>query len=203
MNDFERALGAYFSAGQLAIIQKTKIGIAGAGGVGSNIAVCLARSGFKDFSIIDFDVVEMKNLNRQHYFLADISQPKVEAIAKKLKEINPDLSLKMEKTHLNDGNIMDYFQDRDVIFEAFDNVKSKKLLLEAFGNSGKLLVFGNGLAGISNQREIKIKEIKKNVFIVGDGVTCAGNENPPLAPRVIACAALMASVALERILKAA
>jgi len=200
MNEFEKALLSYYSPKQLSVIQKTKIGIAGAGGLGSNIAVCLARSGFMDFEIIDPDLVDMKNLNRQYYFLSDIGQPKVEAILKRLKKINPDITVKTETIYLSRKNIMNYFSNRDVIFEAFDNVESKTLLLESFGNSNKLLIFGNGMAGISNQSEIKIKKIRENIFIVGDGATCVGPKTPPLAPRVTACAAMMASCALEQIL---
>lgn len=200
MNKFEQALNNYYSAEQLSNIQKIKIGIAGAGGLGSNIAACLARSGFKDFEIIDFDRIEMKNLNRQCYFLSEVGKIKVNTIAKRLKHINPDIITSIHKIHLSHENILGYFQDRDIIFEAFDNVASKKLLMESFGNSNKLLIFGSGMAGISNKKDIKIKQLKNNIFIVGDRETFVGKDNPPMAPRVTACAALMASVALESVL---
>ncbi len=197
MNEFEKALLHYYSPEQLSVIQKVKVGIAGAGGLGSNIAMCLTRSGFRNLEVIDSDVVEMKNLNRQFYFLADVGLPKVEALAERLKKINPGLAVKTEKVRFTRENISGYFQDRDIIFEAFDNVVSKTMLLEFFGDSEKLLILGNGMAGFGNQNEIKIKKIKKNIYMVGDGVTSVGNNNPPLAPRVTACASLMASVGLE------
>ncbi|MFH1386325.1 MAG: sulfur carrier protein ThiS adenylyltransferase ThiF [bacterium] len=201
MNDFERSLRNYYSAKQLSLIQKTKIGIAGAGGLGSNIAVCLVRSGFRDFEMIDFDVVVMKNLNRQYYFLEDVGKPKVKALAERLKTINPDIMVKAERVRLSEENIGSYFRDRDIIFEAFDEAASKAWLLEQFGNDGTLLVFGSGMAGFGNQLEIKTRKIKNNIYIVGDGVTGVGSDNPPLAPRVTACASLMASIAVESILK--
>jgi len=200
MNDFEKALSLYYSPGQLLTIQKTRVGIAGAGGLGSNIAVCLARSGFKDFEIIDFDLVAVKNLNRQYYFLEDVGKPKVEVITERLKNINPDLFVKTSKIKIDGSNIAGLFGDRDIIFEAFDGAGSKALLLEHFGNSNKLLIFGSGMAGISNQREIKIKNIKENIIVVGDGLTDI-KDAPPLAPRVTACASLMAACALEATLK--
>jgi len=199
MNEFEQALTNYFSPEQLAKIQKTKVGIAGCGGLGSNIAVCLVRSGFKDFELMDFDVVETKNLNRQYYFLDEVGLPKVDALTARLLKINPDLKIKKVNAKLSIENIISYFKDRDIVFEAFDNIPSKKLIMETWGNTEKLLIFGCGMAGIANQPEIKIKKIKNNIYMVGDGTTCVGPENPPLAPRVSVCAGLMASIALERV----
>jgi sulfur carrier protein ThiS adenylyltransferase len=197
MNPFEKSISSYFSPEQFTLIQKIKIGIAGAGGLGSNLAVCLTRCGFKNFEIIDSDVIETKNLNRQYYFLDEVGQAKVTALAERLKKINPDINIITKRLRLSSANIGQYFQDREVLFEAFDNVESKSLLLEHFGSTDKLLIFGNGMAGISNQQEIKIKKIKENIYFVGDGQTQVSSQNPPLAPRVTACAALMASCALE------
>lgn len=199
MNKFEDAISGYYTADQLSKVQSAKIGIAGAGGLGSNIAVCLARCGFKDFEIVDFDRIEAKNLNRQYYFLDEIGFAKVKAISDRLKRINPGIRAKNHKVRLTRKNITSYFQDRDIIFEAFDDAGSKMILLEAFGNSDKALIFGNGMAGIKN-KALKIRKIKKNIYIVGDHETPVGKNNPPLAPRVTACAAMMASVALENIL---
>lgn len=197
MNAFEHSLLDYFSRDKLTIIQKVKIGIAGAGGLGSNLAVSLARTGFRNFEIIDFDVVETKNLNRQYYFLDEVGKRKVVALHARLKKINPDIAMKSFCVRLTDKNITNYFQDRDVIFEAFDNVPSKKNFLETFGNSGKLLVLSNGMAGVSNRAEIKVRQLNEKVYLVGDGVTCVGKKNPPLAPRVGICSSLMAQIALE------
>jgi sulfur carrier protein ThiS adenylyltransferase len=200
MIDFEQALSGYFSPEQLARVRRTRVGLAGAGGLGSNIAVCLVRSGFRDFEIVDFDLIEMKNLNRQYYFLDEVGQPKAATLAARLNKINPRASVRARQVRLHAGNINDYFQDRDIIFEAFDGAGSKALLLESFAESGKLLVFGNGLAGLSNENEIKIKKVRQNIFMVGDGVSGVGSDKPPLAPRVVACASLMAACALEALL---
>jgi sulfur carrier protein ThiS adenylyltransferase len=199
MNIFEEGLLRYLSAEQLATLEATQIGLAGAGGLGSNIAHALVRTGFKSFEIVDYDVIDASNLNRQNYFLDEIGQAKVDVTAKRLKQINPKIEVKTGKTKLTAQNINNYFGSADIIFEAFDNVESKTLMLETFGNSKKLLIMGSGMAGIAN-KELKIKKIRDNVFLVGDGSTQVGKTNPPLAPRVIACASLMASVAVEQIL---
>ncbi len=199
MNEFEISLLKYLSFDEINKIQKTKIGIAGCGGLGSNIAMVLVRTGFVDFEIVDVDIVNTDNLNRQNYFLHNIGNDKIDALELNLKTINPDVRIKKSKTYLTERNVIEYFSDRDVLFEAFDNVESKKMFFEQFANSGKLIVLGSGLAGYRNTK-MEIKQIKEKVYIVGDGVTEAGSQNPPLAPRVTACASLMASVAVERIL---
>lgn len=201
MNKFEKGLLKYFTKAQLHKIQTAKIGIAGCGGLGTNIANALARSGFIDFEIIDNDIVEGSNLNRQNYFIDEIGLNKTDVTGKRIRQINPDANIITHKIRLSKGNFNKYFRDRGIVFEAFDNKPSKKLFLEMLGNSDRLLIMGSGMAGIKGDGSIKIKKVKRNLFIVGDGITDADKKNPPLAPRVIACAALMASVALENILR--
>ncbi|MFC1770578.1 sulfur carrier protein ThiS adenylyltransferase ThiF [Candidatus Margulisiibacteriota bacterium] len=199
-NDFSHMLRKnYFSDKAWAKIQKTRIGIAGAGGLGSNVAVALVRSGFKYFEIIDFDKVELSNLNRQQYFLPQVGKFKIEALKENLLSINPDLDITGHTIKLTSQNALNYFADSDIIFEAFDKVEFKKLILEAYGNTKKIIISGNGMAGASNKNELKIRKISSLHFLVGDGVSSV-SEEPVFAPRVAACAALMASVALEIII---
>ncbi|MFA5878593.1 MAG: sulfur carrier protein ThiS adenylyltransferase ThiF [Candidatus Margulisiibacteriota bacterium] len=200
LNEFETALLTYLTKEELTKIQNTKIGIAGCGGLGSNIAVSLVRTGFINLEIIDFDHVELSNLNRQYFFLDEVGQPKIEALKNRLKKINPDVNIKSTQIKLTRENITNYFKAADFIFEAFDQTKAKLLLFEAFGNSNKILIFGSGLAGYSTKDALKIKKIKKNIYLVGDQKTEANKSTPPLAPRVIICANLMAATALELVL---
>lgn len=196
---FEDGLLRYLKPDQLQKIQSIKIGIAGCGGLGSNIAHALARTGFIHFEIVDKDIIEASNLNRQNYYSDEIGLPKVTTTAKRLSQINSNVQVKTHQLYLTRENMHSYFQDCTILFEAFDNVESKALFLETFAGSGKLLILGSGLAGIKNTG-LPIQQIKENIYIVGDRTTAVGKDNPPLAPRVMACAALMASVALEKIL---
>ncbi|MDC0977625.1 sulfur carrier protein ThiS adenylyltransferase ThiF [bacterium] len=198
MNEFEQSLGNYFETQTLTYIQKIKIGIAGAGGLGSNIANCLVRSGFKNFEILDLDIIETKNLNRQNYFLSEIGHSKVETLKKRLLQINPDCQIITHQIKLTTQNTKEYFQNTAILFEAFDEVASKKLILEEYGNADKLIISGCGMAGYNNQPEIKIRKVSKKIYIVGDEQTEVSKSTPPLAPRVITCASLMASIALEK-----
>jgi sulfur carrier protein ThiS adenylyltransferase len=173
------------------------VGIVGAGGLGSNIANLLVRSGFQTFEIIDFDFIEPSNLNRQQYFIQDIGKSKVDTLSQHLKNINPNLTIITHKKMLNENNINNHFQDCHIIFEAVDKPETKKLILESFSNSNKLLILGNGMCGTDYHNELKIKKLKNNIYIVGDGKS-GHDTHPPYAPRVTACAALMASIALHK-----
>jgi sulfur carrier protein ThiS adenylyltransferase len=197
MNMFEQGLLRYLKPEQLQKIQSYSIGIAGAGGLGSNIANCLVRSGFKNFTIVDKDIIEASNLNRQYYFLDEIGKPKAETLQKRLRQINPDIVCTAQQALLTEENSADYFRDCDVVFEAFDGAITKKMFIETLAGSSAIVISGNGMAGLSNKTPLLIKKIHAKLFIVGDQATQVGPDNPPFAPRVVACAALMASVALE------
>ncbi len=198
-NPFEAAVKAYYKPHQWQHIRSTRIGIAGAGGLGSNIAVALVRSGFKHLEIIDFDVLEAKNLNRQYYFLDEVGLPKVDSLAKRLRAINPAVEITTHQVRITEENIGCYFQEADYVFEAFDRPEAKRLFLEHFLGGKKFIVMGSGMAGIPNSPPIVIRKLKEHAYIVGDGVTNVGPENPPCAPRVSVCAGLMASVVLEHV----
>lgn len=203
MNAFEAAVSLYYTPQQWQRILQTRIGIAGAGGLGSNIAVALVRSGFQHLEIADFDVIEAKNLNRQFYFLDEIGRFKVEVLAERLRAINPAVEIVTHQTRLTPSNIACHFKTADCLCEALDQPEAKRMFLEAFMASKKFLVMGSGMAGISNQTAISIRKVKENLHIVGDGITSVGPANPPCAPRVSVCAGLMASVILEHVCRAA
>ena len=196
MNIFENALLRYLKPEQLAAIQKTKIGIGGAGGLGSNAAVILARTGFCNFEILDKDVVEASNLNRQNYTLADIGKPKVECLKQFLLSINPDIQLTLHQQEWTKDKASGLFQDCTVMVEAFDKAAFKFDFVEYYRVRVPYVVSGNGMAGLDITTELSIRKAG-NVFIVGDGTTDITDGHPPLAPRVMECAAKMANTVLQ------
>lgn len=200
MNDFEYGLEKYIGSKRLEKLQKIKVGIAGAGGLGSNCAFNLVRSGFKKFKIVDFDIVEPANLNRQFYFIDQIGMPKVEALKKNLERINPDLKLDILQLKIDDRNIIGLFDDCDVIVEAFDNVAGKALITEKFYSSGKLLVCASGLAGWGNTDEIKVIKVHSKFYMIGDMITEVSPKIPPISPRVNVTAAKQADIVLDFII---
>lgn len=200
MNDFEYGLEKYLGRERLEKLQKIKVGIAGAGGLGSNCAFNLVRSGFRKLKIVDFDIVEPANLNRQFYFIDQIGMPKVEALKKNLERINPDLELEIFQLKINAENIIELFGDCEVIIEAFDNVASKTLLAEKFHSSGKLVVCASGLGGWGNTDEIKIRKVHPKFYMVGDLVTEVNSDLPPISPRVNITAAKQADIVVDYII---
>lgn len=200
MNDFEKALSKYIGDGNLRKLQTIRVGIAGAGGLGSNCAFNLVRSGFKKLKIIDFDVVEHSNLDRQFYFLDQVGKPKVEALRENLYRINPDLDLEIIIETVTEGNIKSLFEQCDVVVEAFDKVLYKRLMVEAFFSSGKLLVSASGLGGWGNSDAIVVKEIHPKFYIVGDLISEVNDNVPPISPRVNIAAAKQADVILNWVL---
>ena len=200
MNDFEYGLEKYIGRERLEKLQKIKVGIAGAGGLGSNCAFNLARSGFKKLKIVDFDIVEPANLNRQFYFIDQIGMPKVEALKKNLERINPDLELEIFQLKINAENIVELFSDCEVIVEAFDNVAGKTLLAEKFYSSGKLVVCASGLGGWGNTDDIKVRKVHPKFYMVGDMMTEVNKDIPPISPRVNITAAKQADIVLDYII---
>ncbi|MBN1759826.1 MAG: sulfur carrier protein ThiS adenylyltransferase ThiF [Chitinispirillaceae bacterium] len=197
---FSKVTAAYFTPAQAEALEKVTIGIAGAGGIGSNCALMLVRSGFSRFTLVDFDTVFPSNLNRQAYNRNHIGKKKVECLHQLCIAINSYAEITAYAARIDSGNIMQLFDNCDVIIEAFDDAGSKALLFTSYLNSGKLLVGVSGIAGIGNTDRIGIREIRENCFIVGDEVTGVSETVKPYAPRVMVAAAKMADIVLEKVL---
>ena len=143
-----------------------KIAIAGVGGIGSNIAVNLIRSGINKLTIVDYDKIEYSNLNRQFYFFNQIGRVKVDALAENLKRINPKIEIIKHNIKLVESNLDDFLGDTDILVEGFDIAEYKKMLFEKYASVKKLMVSANGIAGYDTN-QIGIKKIG-NCYIVGD-----------------------------------
>lgn len=201
MNEFNKALQEIWGGERLRAIQNVKVGIAGAGGLGSNCAVNLVRSGFKKLVVVDFDVVEFSNLNRQFYFLNQVGMVKVEALKHNLMQINPDLELELWQDRIEAINVSKFFNDCQVIVEAFDQADAKRLLIEYWVNSGKFVVAASGVAGYGASDQIKTHCFRNDLMIVGDFQSAVGKDMPAVSPRVNLVAAKQADIILERVLR--
>jgi sulfur carrier protein ThiS adenylyltransferase len=181
-------------------VQRTRVGIAGAGGLGSNCAACLVRAGFSKLTIADFDIIDATNLDRQFYFLDQVGTRKVDALKINLSRINPGLELKIFTCKLEKSNIKEIFADCDIIAECFDKAESKSMLIEELGPAGKFVVSVSGLGGIGSSDDIKVHKLKDNLVIIGD-LTSDICRKPALSPRVNIAAAKQADVILEQAIK--
>lgn len=182
-------------------VKHAVIGIGGLGGLGSNIALSLARLGVGKLLLIDFDHVEISNINRQAYFLRHIGVHKTKAIVELIKEVNPFVEIETVDTYINRENALSYFKDVDIVVEAFDNPASKAALTEVIlTKTDKPLVAASGMAGALSSNSILTEKIRKNFYLCGDRVTDSRAGHGLMAPRVTIAAGHQANMVLRLIL---
>ena len=196
MNSFEKSLAQVLGEHNLKKLQQARIGIAGAGGLGSNCAQFLVRSGFKKIRLVDFDRVEAGNLNRQFYFAHQVGLLKVEALRTNLLAINPDLELEAITLKITEANAASLFRDYDAVIEALDQPAYKRLVVELNLAPNKLVVAASGLGGWGRAEAIVTRRVRENFYLVGDQVSEVTPGCPPLAPGVNVAAAKQADIVL-------
>jgi sulfur carrier protein ThiS adenylyltransferase len=186
-------------------LSKFRVGIAGAGGLGSNCAVALARSGVGTLIIADYDVIEEANLNRQYYFTDQIGQMKTEALKENISRINPKISVRSHQVQLDRTNIPEIFSGCDVVVEAFDRSDMKEMLIETVQTQmpGIPVIVGSGMAGWGQSDMIRYRKIDETLYVCGDESTEVSETKPPMAPRVGMVANMQANVVIELLMKSA
>jgi len=178
------------------------VGIAGVGGLGSNCAVSLARTGIGKLIIADFDVVSESNLNRQYYFRNQIGQKKVFALQENIEKITTETIIEPHFIKLSPDSIISLFKNCEIIIEAFDLADQKQMLIETVLSEmpEKYVISGNGMAGFGRNNAIKTQQFD-HLFICGDFESEISDSLPPLSPRVCVVANLQANQALEILLE--
>jgi sulfur carrier protein ThiS adenylyltransferase len=200
--ELEALMMARHTPGVHAKVKKARIGIAGAGGLGSAIAIALARTGIGFIRIADYDVVEPSNLNRQQYFIDQIGLPKVHALRDNLKRINPLVTVDVYDGKITAKNVPELFADIDILVEAFDRADQKAMLANTFLRtfSEKYLVAASGMAGYEPGNTIRTQKITSRFYLCGDNLTSAGPGCGLMAPRVGIAAHHQANAVLRLIL---
>jgi sulfur carrier protein ThiS adenylyltransferase len=186
--------------GSTEILRTRTVGIAGCGGLGSNAAVSLARAGIGGLILADCDSVEESNLNRQYFFLDDIGKPKVDALAARLRQINPAIRLVLHGDQLDPAQVPGVFATADLLLEAFDQAESKLWLIEAWCRAypERPVVVASGVSGLGHTERMRVRR-------VGQIVVC-GDETSDLseglcAPRVALAANMQANVTVELLMR--
>jgi sulfur carrier protein ThiS adenylyltransferase len=189
----------FFMASFAEKLRRSVVGIAGLGGLGSNVAVALARSGVGKLIIADFDNVEQSNLNRQHYFADQLGISKVDCMVENLRRINTSVEVVGHKVTLNAGNIPQIFSDADCIAECFDAATAKQMFVETVlvKMGGVKIVSVSGLGGYGKSNEIKTKRVSPRLVMVGDGLTAIDNCKILTAARVGLAAMHQANAIIE------
>lgn len=189
----------YLTPSERAVLEAARVGIAGAGGLGSNCAMHLVRAGVRHLTVVDFDVVNESNLNRQFFFRDQLGLKKVEALKANLLRIDSGADIRSVDLRLNAASVRETFADCDIVVEAFDVVEAKAMLVAALAPSGKRIVTASGLAGWGRSNAMQVRRMG-NIVAVGDGETAVGEGAAPASPRVGIAAAMQANSVVAMLL---
>lgn len=183
-------------------LKNARVAVAGLGGLGSNIALMLARAGVGTLHLIDFDEVDLSNLNRQQYFISHLGMYKTDAIKDEISRINPYINVITDCVKVTDDNIDSLFKDDSVICEAFDNPDCKAMLVNHIFETRKdaYIVAASGMAGTEKSNTIITRKITDRFYLCGDETSGAVKGNGLMSPRVTICAAHQANAILRIIL---
>lgn len=194
------ATNPYLTPAQKSILERAKVGVAGLGGLGSNVLCHLVRAGVSRFVAADFDVVSASNLNRQFFFADQIGMKKTDALAENLRRIDPDLELDFRDLKLTAENLPGLFADCDIVVEAFDKAEAKTMLIGALAKTRIPVVAASGLAGFGNSNAIRLHKAGTNLYLVGDLASGISPELAPASPRVGIAAAMEANTVIALLL---
>ena len=182
-------------------ISAARVAVCGLGGLGSNIAIALARAGVGHLHLIDFDRVDLTNLNRQQYAVGQLGQYKTDALRETLSLVSPYCDVTCDTIKVTEENLPDLLRNEDYICEAFDRAEAKAMLvsgvLEHFPE--KYLVAGSGLAGLGSANTIQTRRVSQRFYLCGDGTSDSSVGLGLVASRVLVCAAHEANMILRLI----
>lgn len=175
------------------------VAVCGLGGLGSNIAVSLARAGVGKLILIDFDRVDVTNLHRQQYKASQVGRYKTEALSENLREIAPYIEIKTHTVRMTEENTAALLEDADIVCEAFDNPECKAMLTEVVLSSMKdrYLVAASGMAGLGSANSIRTRRVAERFYLCGDGVSDVAEHISLVSSRVMLCAAHQAHAVLR------
>ncbi|WPC40571.1 sulfur carrier protein ThiS adenylyltransferase ThiF [Clostridium sp. JS66] len=183
-------------------VKRARVAIAGLGGLGSNVAVALARTGIGHLHLVDFDIVEPSNLNRQAYKIRHLGMKKTEALKSEIKDTNPYIKVSIDNVKVTEGNAISLFENDPIVCEAFDRAEYKAMLINTLleKQSETKLVSASGLAGYESSNSITTRKVFNNLYLCGDRKSNAEPGRGLMAPRVSICAGHQANMILRLIL---
>ena len=175
------------------------VAVCGLGGLGSNIAISLARSGVGKLILIDFDCVDVTNLHRQQYRAAQVGLPKTDALRQIIGEIAPYVEVETHAQRVTAQNCEELIGDASIVCEAFDGAQEKAMLANTVLETmpEKYLVAASGMAGLDSANAVQTRRVAKRFYICGDGVSDVADGIGLVAPRVMLCAAHQAHMVLR------
>ena len=200
-SELDALLSARDTPGIRSKMKGARVGIAGLGGLGSNVAVMLARAGVGHLLLVDCDTVDATNLNRQDYVMSDIGCPKTEALSRRISQINPNVEVETADVRVTEDNAVSLFSKCGIVIEAFDGAESKAMLINTLlAGTDCIVISGNGVAGIGPANDIRTTEPMSRLVMCGDGTTEAGPGCGLTAAHVMVAASHQANAAVRLII---
>lgn len=180
-------------------LSAASVAVCGLGGLGSNVAISLARAGVGWLHLIDFDRVDISNLNRQQYAVTQLGMYKTEAMKAIIGSISPYCKITADTVRLTEENITELLGEYPIICEAFDNPESKAMLVNNISEQfpEKYIVSASGMSGLRTANTIRTRRITRRLYICGDGESDVEADGTLFAPRVMVCAAHQANMILR------
>ena len=182
---------------------RATVAICGLGGLGSNIAIALARAGVGQLILIDFDRVEITNLHRQQYKAAQVGREKTDALAENIREIAPYILLQTHTAEITPENGARLLAGADVVCEAFDRAEAKAMLANTVLTAlpEAFLVASSGMAGLGSANLIKTRQVGRRFYLCGDEISDVAGGIGLVSSRVMLCAAHQAHMVLRILAK--
>lgn len=182
-------------------VSGARVAIAGLGGLGSNLAVMLTRCGVGHLFLVDFDRVDITNLNRQAYRIPHLGQYKTDALPSILREINPYLEVETRCVRVSEANAAELFGSYSLVCEAFDRPENKAILVNTLLSKcpHTTIVSGSGMAGYGEANTIQTTRVMRRLYVCGDRTTDVNDGIGLMAPRVAVCAGHQANQVIRLI----
>lgn len=199
---FEKALEERQTKEVRTRLREGRAAVAGLGGLGSNIALMLARTGIRKLMLADFDCVDISNLNRQAYTIDQIGMPKTEALKQLIRQVNPWIELEVFQGKITEDNAAELFGDYPIICEAFDGAEAKAMLVNTVLEQlpGSVIISGNGMAGTYSSNLIRTRKVNRRFYLCGDEENSVSDDESLTAARVSVCAGHEANMAVRLML---
>jgi len=174
------------------------VAICGLGGLGSNVAISLARAGVGKLILIDFDKVDISNLHRQQFAVSQLGMYKTDAMKQTLSEIAPYCKIVTHTEKITEDNLS-LIADCDIVCECFDNAECKSMLVNGVAEQypDKYIISASGMSGLHTGNIIQTKKLGKRLYICGDEMSDVNSDGTLFAPRVMLCAAHQANTVLR------
>ena len=182
-------------------LQSSRVGIAGLGGLGSSVALALARSGVGTLHLVDFDCVDFTNLNRQQYSIRHLGMPKTQALREIIQQVNPYVRVETDCVKIDAANCASIFRQDDIVCEALDRAEAKSMLVSRLLESSekRIVVAASGMAGMGKANDITTRQVFRRLYVCGDMQSDSEHGMSLMAPRVAICAGHQAQAILRLI----